>query len=59
MKETLDILISLGRNEKCPELVDYATIVVTAIENIKKLKPLFTKAYAKKTEIVDFKRISK
>ena len=52
MKETLDILISIKKKKKCPELVDYATIVVTAIENIKKLKPLFTKAYTKKTEII-------
>lgn len=53
MTETLNILIALGKNEKSTELVDYTTIVITAIENIKKLKPLFVKSYTKKSEIIN------
>ena len=52
MKETLDVLIALGRDEKCNDLIKYSTVVVTAIENIKKLKNIYMKAYSRKNEYV-------
>lgn len=52
MIETLNILIALGNDEKSKELVDYATIVLTAIENIKKAKSVFVKGFAKKEKYV-------
>lgn len=52
MKETLDVLIALGRDEKCNDLIKYSTVVVTAIENIKKLKNVYMKAYSRKNEYV-------
>lgn len=52
MIETLSTLIALGKEEKCNELVNYATTVMTAIENIKKNKLIYAKAYTKKKEYI-------
>lgn len=52
MMDTLDTLISLGKESKCNELVDYATTVITAVQNIKKNKMIYSKAFTKKNDYV-------
>lgn len=52
MRETLDVLLALGNTEKSSTLVTAVNTVVTAIENIKKLKPVFMKGFAGKIDII-------
>lgn len=52
MLDTLNALVGLGQNEKSKELVDYATVVLTTIDNIKKSKPFYTKAFTQKNKYI-------
>lgn len=53
MQETLDILIHLGREHESKELVNNATVIITSIENLRKAKPVFVKAFAQKNSYIE------
>lgn len=52
MTETLNVLIALAKEEKCKELIKYATTVITSIENIKKAKQVYVKGFSKKENYI-------
>lgn len=52
MLDTLNALIGLGQNEKSKELVDYATVVMTTIDNIKKSKNIYAKGFTKNNKYI-------
>lgn len=51
MRDTLDVLLKIAREEGAKDLENAVNIVETAITNIHHLKPVYVKAYATKSDI--------
>lgn len=51
MYETLNVLLKIAREEKSNDLESAVTTVLTAVQNIRQLKPVYVKGFANKCDI--------